>query len=45
MEAVGEFGGGVDEAFGWDDEEGSGCGVGGYSEPVVEEGEEAAGEG
>jgi hypothetical protein len=31
--------------FGWDDEEGSGCGVGGYAEPVVEEGEKTAGVG
>ena len=45
VEAVGEFGRGVDEAFGWNDEEGRGCGVGGYSEPVVKEGEEGAGGG
>ena len=45
VEAIGKFGGGVNEAIGWDDEKGGGCGVGDYSEPVVEEGEEGAGQG
>ena len=45
MEAAGKFGGGVDEAIGWDDEEGGGCGVGDCAEPVVEEREESAGRG
>ena len=43
VEAAGKFGGGVDEAIGRDDEEGSRCGVGGCAEPVVKEGEESAG--
>jgi len=45
VEAAGEFGGGVDEAVGGDDEEGGGSRVGDYAEPVVEEREEGAGRG
>ena len=45
VEAAGEFGGGVDEAVGRDDEEGGGSRVGDCPEPVMEERKEGAGRG